>query len=107
MPTAARDREDAEHAPAIAVLATHRDRPRDWLVAGMALEHVLLQAASRGLQARFVNQPIQVPELRMRVATLLDRPWVPQAIIELGYPVAPPRRTPRRPVADVTDAACI
>ena len=105
MPTAARDRERTEQAPAIAVLDTHRDRPRDWLIAGMALEHVLLHAASRGLQAAFLNQPIQQPELRIHVAALLDRPCFPQAILQLGHPAHPAKPTPRRPLADVVDAA--
>ena len=105
MPIAARDRERTEQAPAIAVLDTHGDRPRDWLIAGMALEHVLLHAASRGLQAAFLNQPIQLPELRIHVAALLDRPCFPQAILQLGHPAHPAKPTPRRPVADVVDAA--
>jgi hypothetical protein len=105
MPTAARDRERTQQAPAIAVLDTHGDCPRDWLIAGMAVEHVLLHAASRGLQAAFLNQPIQLPELRIHVAALLDRPCFPQAIIQLGHPTHRARPTPRRPLADVMDAA--
>jgi hypothetical protein len=58
MPTAAHDRERIRHAPAVFVLDTHADRPRAWLIAGMALGHMLLHAASRGLQAAFLNQPV-------------------------------------------------
>lgn len=105
MPAAARDRVRAEQAPAMVVLDTHGDRPCDWLAAGMALEHVVLHAASRGLQAGYLNQPVQVPELRMRLASLLGRPCFPQAIVEFGHPLHPTERTPRRPLADVIDAA--
>jgi hypothetical protein len=105
MPTAARDHDSAEQAPMIVVLDTHGDRPSDWLAAGMALEHVVLHGASQGLQARYLNQPIQVPELRMHVASLLGRPCFPQAIFELGHPLHPARPTPRRPLADVMVAA--
>jgi hypothetical protein len=89
----------------IVVLDIHGDRPSDWLAAGMALEHVVLHAASQGLQARYLNQPIQVPELRMHVASLLGRPCFPQAIVELGHPLHPARPTPRRPLADVIATA--
>ena len=105
MPTADHDRERARQAPALAALDTHGDRPRDWLIAGMALEHVLLHAASRGLQAAYLNQPIQVCELRIRVAALLERPCFPQAIVELGHPAHPDKPTPRRPLVDVVEAA--
>jgi nitroreductase len=103
MPTAAHDRENAQGAPAIFVLDTHGDRPRDWLVAGMALEHVLLHAAARGLQAAFLNQPIQVAELRMHIAALLERPCFPQIIARIGHPAHPTHPTPRRPLTDVID----
>jgi nitroreductase len=105
MPAAARDRVRAEHAPAMLVLDSHGDRLCDWLAAGMALEHVVLHAASHGLQAGYLNQPIQVPELRIHVASLLGRPCFPQAIIELGHPLHPTERAPRRPLADVMEAA--
>jgi hypothetical protein len=105
MPSAERDRERAQRAPALFVLDTHGDHPRDWLVAGMALEHVLLHAAARGVQAAFLNQPIQVAELRMHVAALLERPCFPQIIARLGHPACPAHPTPRRPLADTIDTA--
>src|SRR6185503_2130852 len=39
-----------EDAPVLAILGTYGDSAADWLVAGQALQHVLLAAASRGLQ---------------------------------------------------------
>ncbi len=105
MPTAARDRDRAREAPAIVVLDTHGDRPRDWLITGMALEHALLHAASQGVQASYLNQPIQVAELRMRVASLLERPCFPQVVMQLGHPAHPAGPARRRPLADVIESA--
>ena len=106
MPTAARDRERTEQAPAIAVLDTHGDRPRDWLIAGMALEHVLLHAASRGLQAG-VPQPAH-PGAGAAHARRM-RCWTGRASrrpsSSSGIPAHPAKPTPRRPLADVMDAA--
>ena len=97
---AARDRQLAEGSPALAVLTTPADNAAAWLDAGQALDRVLLLAADAGLAASFLNQPVEVPALRPRVATLIERTGYPQIILRLGYgrPVAP---TPRRSVNEV------
>ena len=61
---AAKDRELAARSPVLAVLGTDGDRPADWLRAGLALARVLLRARAEGVAASFLNQPIEVAELR-------------------------------------------
>lgn len=97
---AARPAAGFEQEPQFAVLATRYDGPIEWLRAGQALEHVLLEATSRGLATSLLNQAIEHEELRAQVNDPLG-PWRrPQVIIRFGYgPQAPP--TPRRAVADV------
>lgn len=96
---AAQDRELAEHSPAMAVLATVHDEAPSWLAAGQALARVLLRAQCDGVSASYLNQPMQRPALRERVAALLDVDH-PQLVLRLGYgPPVPP--TPRRPLDDV------
>jgi nitroreductase len=97
---AARDRDLAEWSPVLAVLSTPGDTRRDWLVAGMALTRVLLLACDAGLQASFLNQPIEVPRLRGLVTTVAHGVGVPQLILRFGY-ASPGPPSPRRPVADV------
>jgi nitroreductase len=97
---AAKDHELACGAPILAVLGTEHDVPLDWLAAGQALARVLLYATVEGLAASFLNQPIEVPELRPEVGTLCGHAGVPQVLLRIGYgPTV--RRTPRRPVAEV------
>jgi hypothetical protein len=60
-----------EHAPTVAVLATPGDALGDWLVAGQALARVLLTASAAGVSASYLNQPVEVPDLRPRVARLV------------------------------------
>ena len=70
---------------------------------------MLLTACAAGVAASFMNQPLEVPALRERVAALLqaaDDPAspgdtaMPQLVLRFGY--APEGRpTPRRPVDDV------
>lgn len=94
---AAKDRELAAHSPLLAVLSTTGDTPRDWLAAGQALERVLLVAVELGLQASYLNQPIQVAGLRSRLATLAGGPGSPQLLLRLGHPHGALPPAPRRP----------
>lgn len=97
---AARDRQIAEDSPVLAVLGTTEDEPSAWLAAGQALEAALLHATAAGASASFLNQPIEVPELRPRLRDALGVAGHPQLLIRLGYgPLTEPE--PRRPVRDV------
>jgi hypothetical protein len=96
---AARDRELALGSPVLALLATPGDEVRDWLLAGRALAAALLRATVDDVAASFLNQPLEVSELRPRVAELA-RGDVPQLVLRLGF-AQPARPTPRRAVADV------
>jgi hypothetical protein len=97
---AARDRQLAQGSPVLAVLGTDADSPTGWLAAGQALSHVLLRASAEGVWASFLNQPIEVPELRPRLSALLSGPGFPQLLMRLGYgPEVQP--TPRRWVDEV------
>jgi hypothetical protein len=89
-----------ESSPQLAILATRRDGPAEWLRAGQALERVLLEATAAGLSTSLLNQAIEHDNLRW----LLHEPlgvWTrPQAVIRFGYGPAV-AATPRRPIADV------
>jgi hypothetical protein len=100
-----RDSVNAAEAPLLAVLATSGDGPRDWLTAGQAMQRALLVAAAAGMQASFLNQPVQVDDLRPRLARLAGCAH-PQLVLRFGYP--PPYDLPamrRRPVEDVIGRA--
>lgn len=98
---AARDRQLAEGSPVIAVLGTEGDVPPDWLAAGQALARVLLRARAEGIFASYLNQPIEVPELRPELASILRVNGFPQLLLRMGYgPESRP--TPRRPAEEMT-----
>lgn len=100
---AARDRELALGSPVLAVLGTAGDGQREWLAAGQALERMLLRAAVEGVGASYLNQPIEVPELRFDVQVLTGYMGYPQLLLRLGYD-GEGKATPRRPVEEVTIA---
>lgn len=101
---ARKDEQLALTAPALLVLTTAHDTPSEWLTAGQAVAVLLLRAAASGLSASFLNQPIEVPSLRVRLRDLVATDRCPQLLLRIGYGTIT-RPTPRRTVADVlTDA---
>lgn len=87
-------------SPLLAVLGTARDDPSAWLATGQAMAKVLLRAYADGLSVSYMNEPIQVTELRPRLDTLLGRTDYPQLLLRFGYGRAV-KPTPRRPVSEV------
>jgi len=102
---AAKDRQLADESPLLAVLSTVGDTPGDWLAAGQALQHVLLEGVYRGLQASYLNQPVQIATLRPRLQQLTGRPGWAQVLLRLGNPSKTLPAAPRRPMGDVIATA--
>lgn len=87
-------------SPVVAVLGTENDLAGDWLSAGQALSRVLLRARADGVWAAYMNQPIEVSELRPQLSQKLKQSNYPQLILRLGYgPDIKP--IPRRSVDEV------
>jgi hypothetical protein len=96
-----KDRDAALHAPLLAVLSTNSDTPYDWLIAGQAIARVLLTARALNIWAAFMNMPIEVTELRPRVAEALGHSThAPQLLLRMGYGDSV-RATPRRSAEEV------
>lgn len=98
----ARDRDLAAASPLLAAVVTPGDAPRDWLQAGQALQRLLLTACLEGLQASYLNQPIEVAPLRPKLRRLAGD-GVPQILMRLGYPADELPAAPRRPLTDVIE----
>jgi hypothetical protein len=89
-----------EREPLLLALRTPQDGRVDALVAGQALERVLLAATTYGLSTSFLDSPLEVPWLRRM---LFDgRSGVLQTVLRVGYGPKGPA-TPRRPVTDVLE----
>ena len=99
--TAAKDEKLADGSPLLVLIGTDTDTRAAWLAAGQALSRMLLVAQSYGLAASYLNQPIEVPEVRPTVAGLAGRTGFPQLLLRLGYPTTVPPLTPRRRLEDV------
>jgi len=91
-------------SPMVAVLGTASDEPSEWLACGQALQAVLLHATTLGLSASFLNQALEVPSLRGKVAALVGKPGYPHMVIRLGYPEEGIHHVaPRRSLEDVLE----
>jgi hypothetical protein len=97
---AARDQQLAMGSPLLAVLKTIGDAPSDWINTGRALARVLLWLTHHHLSASFLNQPIEVQDLRLAFGQKLGGDARPQILLRIGYgPETKP--TPRRPVKEI------
>lgn len=98
---AAKDRELATGSPVLAVLGTSIDDQAAWLRTGQGLQRVLLRAGAGGVRSSYLNQPIEVPALRPRLAAAIGRrDDAPQLLVRFGFG-AKAQAQPRRPVAEV------
>jgi hypothetical protein len=95
------DRDLAENAAGLLVLMSDEDQA-SLLRAGESLELLLLALTALGVQYAFLNQPIQVPELRRELWNLVRTPRPPQVLLRIGYAAAVKHAAPRRRVASVT-----
>lgn len=98
--SASHDRELAEHAAALIVVTGEDDAP-SLLRSGEALELLLLLLTSLGIHYSFLNQPIEVDQLRRELWSMLRSLKPPQLLLRIGYGKATVKAMPRRPVEAV------
>jgi nitroreductase len=91
---------DYEPEPLVGVLGAAGDTRIDQIVAGQALQKVLLTATDAGLASSLISQPIEVPSARDQLRRSLGRAGIPQLALRIGYG-RPGRPAGRRDLADV------
>ena len=94
---AANNDELSEGTPVLAVLGSKSGGTVEAMYAGQALMRVLLKANQLGLSMSPLNQPCEVPELRLRVHDEMLHPGRAQMILRIGYG-GKTDPTPRRPI---------
>ncbi|PPK65696.1 nitroreductase [Actinokineospora auranticolor] len=89
---------DFERVPLLAVLTTLGDTPADQVVAGQAMQRVLLTATASGLAVSPLSQPVEVPTTRRALGALVG--GMVHTVLRIGYGhVGSPTR--RRAVEEV------
>ncbi|MFF1273134.1 Acg family FMN-binding oxidoreductase [Streptomyces marokkonensis] len=95
-PAPGRPRLRFERHAQVALLWTVGDRPRDWLLAGQALERALLVATVHGVRTSLLHQAMEWPDLRSAMRAPAAKWCSPHVLIRFGYgPEARGTRTPR------------
>lgn len=94
-----------DSASGIAVFTGDKADPSHWIKVGRACQRFALAATSLGLKHAFINQPVEVAQLRPALAALIGQPGKrPDIVMRFGYgPLLP--FSPRRPVSAVLMAA--
>ena len=93
------DRKKIAAASHLLLIASDGDNIPAWIATGGALQRLLLQLTAHGIASAWLNQPCEVPELRVRLAD--ECPGAhPQILLRLGY-AAPLPYALRRPLAEV------
>ncbi len=93
--------EQIRSSSGLVVFVAQSNDPRGWVQAGQAYQRFALQATADGLKNAFLNQAVEVPEVRKDLQSHLglgDRR--PNLVVRFGYGPAMPRSL-RRPVKDV------
>jgi len=80
------------------VIASETEDKSAWVRTGQVYERLALQTTALGIKSAFLNQPIEVSELRLQFQSALGLgASMPQLLIRLGYAEAMPKSL-RRPV---------
>ncbi|MCK2215915.1 nitroreductase family protein [Actinomadura sp. ATCC 31491] len=84
----------------VTLLTTPGDAREDWLIAGQALQRVLLQASAHGVSAAFHTQALEMYHLREFLRHELCAGAYPQMVMRLGITFDDAEAV-RRPVTDL------
>lgn len=75
----------------MAVFVAAKADPEHWVLAGRACQRFALQATAMGLKHAYLNQPVEVPELRGELAALAGMPGRrPDLVMRFGRGAAMP-----------------
>ena len=100
------DEDIAAGCPVLAILGSEKGGSVDRLYAGQAFMRVCLEAEAQGLFVGTLNQPCEVPDLRLRLHDEIDQMHGrAQYVLRIGHGVPVVNYSPRRPLEEVLEAA--
>jgi hypothetical protein len=97
---AAKDKNLCLEAPGLIVICSE-DSFLQWVEVGELLERILLALTKNSVQFSFFNMPIEVPDLRTQLRSLVKISSWPQLLLRIGYCLTEQSPSPRRPLEEV------
>jgi hypothetical protein len=95
------DERNVRSSSGLLVLVSEQDDKRDWIDTGRVYERLALTLTTLGIKCAFLNQPIEVAELRAEFQSYLDLGTAqPQLLMRFGY-AEPMPHSLRRPIEQV------
>jgi len=95
------DETNMRSSSGMALLVSERNDKQGWVETGRVHERLALTATALGIKSAFMNQPVEVQELRSQLQSHLKLGSAyPQLLMRFGYSQAMPRSL-RRPIQDV------
>ena len=88
-------------SPALLVLGSPEDNPTCWLDTGRALGRMLIILTAQGFAASYLNQPVEIAELRPRLQSVAKLNGYPQILLRVGQALSEPSPAARRDLNDV------
>ncbi|MEE9333261.1 MAG: hypothetical protein V3U65_04135 [Granulosicoccaceae bacterium] len=100
---AAKDRDLIEHSAALVVFATESEEPSQWLRTGKFLSQLLLYFAAIGVAVDYLNQAVEIVDIRKLLRNQAGVSGYPQLVLRIGK-ADTTKPTARRPLEDVVTA---
>ncbi len=98
---AAADVKKLQSSAGAIVITSVSDIKSDWVRTGQVYQRLALMMTSLNIQSAFLNQPLEVPDVRSQLQSGLDLGAAcPQLSVRFGH-AAPMPRSLRRPVEQV------
>lgn len=93
--------EDELEASTVIGIATPGDRREDWVIAGMALQRLWLEATTMDLAVTFADQATQWSDSRDQAAQTVGAVGALQVMLRVGRSLVDVPATPRRPLDEL------
>ena len=96
-PQSVTDEKAIRSSSGLIVIAAAQDDKRHWIDTGRLYERLALTLTASDMKMAFLNQPVEVPELRSQVGGYLHLGTAqPQLLLRFGYAIPMPRSLRRR-----------